>query len=146
MKRILWALIIASWIIAGFVRQGHAAERCILKQAMHNLEYYNVQLNGQKAEEQCPLLEEMRQLTYTAKDQNLPIGQQLTRPQLQRFNQIRFQLIQHQAIAAVNSGYLRDARVIAKAADMAHQFRLGRTLPPNSPDFTYWNPAAICGR
>jgi hypothetical protein len=122
-------------LLATFVAS--PAPACPLIEAMNRLEQYNIQLNSQYAQSDLPLLEELSAITSTAKNPNLPTGQQLTHAQNARFMEIRFELIQHDGMVALNSGYLRDARAIAKAADITHQIRLGRKFAPDSPDRFY---------
>jgi hypothetical protein len=43
----------------------------------------------------------------------------------------------------VNSGYLRDSRVIAQAAKVAYDIRMGRTFDEKSPDFCYFSIVAL---
>jgi hypothetical protein len=48
-------------------------------------------------------------------------------------------MLAFQAQVIVNSGYLRDSRVIARAAKIAHDLSVGRTIDDKDPDFFYYS-------
>src|SRR6516165_1731788 len=110
---------------------------CPLEEAMKRLEDYNIHLNAEIAEKQLPILNEMQTLTSKAKNPNLPTGAQLTKSDLDRFQQLREEMLTNQASVIVNSGYLRDSRVISRAAKVAHDLSVGRTFDEKDPDFFY---------
>jgi len=112
---------------------------CPLEEAMKRLEDYNTTLNAELAQKQMPILTEMQALTSKAKNPALPTGAQLTKADQDRFQQLREQLLALQAQQIVNSGYLRDSRVIARAAKVAHNLSMGRTFDDKDPDFFYYS-------
>jgi hypothetical protein len=116
---------------------------CPLEEAMKRLEDYNVTLNAKIAQEQMPILTEMQALTQKAKNPALPTGAQLAKADQDRFQQLREQMLAFQAQVIVNSGYLRDSRVIARAAKIAHDLNLGRTIDEKDPDFFYYSIVVI---
>lgn len=116
---------------------------CPLEEAMKRLEDYNVTLNAKIAQEQMPILTEMQAFTQKAKNPALPTGAQLAKADQDRFQQLREQMLAFQAQVIVNSGYLRDSRVIARAAKIAHDLNLGRTIDEKDPDFFYYSIVVI---
>lgn len=116
---------------------------CPLEEAMRRLEDYNVHFDGEFAQKQEPILLEMQALTSKAKNPNLPTGAQLTKPDLDRFQQLREQMLENQAQRIMNSGYLRDSRVIASAAKVAYDLSMGRTIDEKDPDFYYYSIVGI---
>jgi hypothetical protein len=116
---------------------------CPLEEAMKRLEDYNVTLNAKIAQEQMPILTEMQTLTQKAKNPALPTGAQLAKADQERFQQLREQMLAFQAQVIVNSGYLRDSRVIARAAKIAHDLNMGRTIDEKDPDFFYYSIVVI---
>ena len=116
---------------------------CPLEEAMKRLEDYNVTLNAKIAQEQMPILTEMQALTQKAKNPALPTGAQLAKADQERFQQLREQMLAFQAQVIVNSGYLRDSRVIARAAKIAHDLNMGRTIDEKDPDFFYYSIVVI---
>jgi hypothetical protein len=111
------------------------AELCPLEEAIHRLESTNVQLKADLIEKQQPLLRELDELNSRAKKQ-APDRQQFSE-ESGRLQQLRSELIKLQMTYATNSGYLRDARAIAKTAEVAYQLRNGRVIESNSPDQFY---------
>jgi len=111
---------------------------CPLEEAMKRLEDYNIARRGQAAKEQLPLMTELQAIVSKAKNPSLPTGAQLSKTDQDRFQQIREKLLTFQAQEIVNSGYLRDSRVIAQAAKIANDIRMGRSFDEKSPDFFYY--------
>jgi hypothetical protein len=111
---------------------------CPLEEAMKRLEDYNIARRGQAAQQQQPLMTELQGIVSKAKNPSLPTGAQLSKADQDRFQQIREKLLTFQAQEVVNSGYLRDSRVIAQAAKVAYDIRMGRTFDEKSPDFFYY--------
>lgn len=110
---------------------------CPLEEAMKRLEDYNIHLNAEISQKQLPILTEMKTLNSKAKNPNLPTGAQLTKTDLDRFQQLREEMLANQAYVIVNSGYLRDSRVISRTAKVAHDLSVGRTFDKKDPDFFY---------
>jgi hypothetical protein len=106
------------------------AELCPLEEAIHRLETANAELKADLIEKQRPMLRELDELNSHAKGP--PAADAAGRSQ-----QLRSDLVKLQMTYATNSGYLRDARAIAKAADIAHELRDGRVIENNSPDQFY---------
>jgi hypothetical protein len=111
---------------------------CPLEEAMKRLEDYNIARRGQAAQQQLPLMTELQGIVSKAKNPSLPTGAQLSKADQDRFQQIREKSLTFQAQEVVNSGYLRDSRVIAQAAKVAYDTRMGRTFDEKSPDFFYY--------
>jgi len=129
---------------------------CPLEEAMKRLEDYNVTLNAKIAQEQMPILTEMQALTQKAKNPALPTGAQLAKADQERFQhcgaaftprfislQLREQMLAFQVQVIANSGYLRDSRVIVRAAKIAHDLNMGRTIDEKDPDFFYYSIVVI---
>jgi hypothetical protein len=127
-------LLAAVVLLAALVRPA-LAELCPLEEAIHRLESTNVQLKADLIEKQRPVLRELDELDGRAKNQNS--DQQRSSDEGGRLQQLRSDLIKLQMTYATNSGYLRDARAIAKTADIAYQLRNGRVIESNSPDQFY---------
>jgi hypothetical protein len=121
MSRLLAAVV----VLMALVRPA-LAELCPLEEAIHRLESTNVQLKADLIEKQRPLLRELDELNSHAKNQNPD-----------RLRQLRSDVLKLQMTYATNSAYLRDARAIAKTADIAYQLRNGRVIESNSPDQFY---------
>ena len=143
--RLRWSIRLLIFVLSGFCMLPMAfadfadVQVCPLEEAMKRLEDYNVSRRGQAAQQQNPLLAEMQGIVSKAKNPSLPTGAQLSKPDLDRFQQIRETLLTFQAQEVVNSGYLRDSRVIAQAAKIAYDIRMGRTFDEKSPDFFYYS-------
>src|SRR6266568_2847392 len=116
---------------------------CPLEEAMKRLEEYNATRKAQSAQQQLPILTEIQEINGKAKNPSLPVGPQLDGRDRDRFQQLREQLLTLQAREIVNSGYLRDSRVIARAAKIAHDVSLGRTIGENDPDAFYYGIVAF---
>src|SRR5438552_2897487 len=80
---------------------------CPPDEALRRLEDYNRNLRAELARKQEPILLEMQAINAEAKNNSLPIGAQLSKPELDRFQELREQLLGLQAKDIVNSGYLR---------------------------------------
>jgi hypothetical protein len=106
------------------------AELCPLEEAIHRLESANAELKADLIEKERPVLRELDELNGHPKGQ--PAADAAGRLQ-----QLRSDVIKLQMTYATNSGYLRDARAIVKAADVAYQLRNGRIVENNSPDQFY---------
>ena len=105
------------------------AELCPLEEAIHRLESANAELKADLTERQRPVLRELDELNS---HKGQPAADAAGRSQ-----ELRSDLVKLQLTYATNSGYLRDARAIAKAADVAYQLRNGRIVESNSPDQFY---------
>jgi hypothetical protein len=57
---------------------------------------------------------------------------------MNRFNELSFQLLSLQAHKANNSGYLRDARVIARVEKVAQAVRMGRDYKDSDAEIFYY--------
>lgn len=138
LKRLAAVICLCPICFAGVARAADPVV-CPPDEALRRLEDYNRNLNAQVAQEQMPVLSEMQALTSKAKNPNLPMGAQLTSADQDRFQQLREQLLALQAKEIVNSGYLRDSRVIVRAAKVAHDMSRGRTYDEKDPDFFYYS-------
>jgi hypothetical protein len=140
--RKLTALTIAI-IIAMAVSVGASSAEdvivCPLEEAMKRLEDYNIMVSAERAEKAMPILKEMRAINGTAKNPTLPLGTQLSKPDIDRFQQLREQLLDMDAHKIIDSGYLRDSRVITQAAKVAYDIAQGRTFDQNDPQFFYYS-------
>jgi hypothetical protein len=112
---------------------------CPLEEAMKRLEDYNRMVTAQRAEEGMPVVGEMKVINSNAKNPSLPIGTQLSKPDIDRFQQLREQLIEIDALNFIDSGYLRDSRVISQAAKVAYDIAQGRTFDEKDPQFFYYS-------
>jgi hypothetical protein len=129
-------IIVAALIVCSLARPASAG--CILEQAMSQLEFYNIHLNADIATRIKPILDEQTAIGDKAKNPNLPIGPQISPQDVNRFNELRSELLILQANKLNNSGYLRDARVIAKMSKVAEAVRRGRSYGDNDPDIFYF--------
>lgn len=127
--------LLAATVLLAVLATPASAQLCPLEDAIHRLEDDNAHLKAELAEKQKPLLRELDELGSHAKSRN-PAGGQPSR-EVDRVQQLRSQLIKLQMTYATDSGYLRDARAIAKTADIAYQLRNGRVVENNSPDQFY---------
>ena len=118
---------------------------CPPDEGLRRLEDYNRNFRAEVAGKQEPILLEMQAINAKAKNNSLPIGTQLSKPDLDRFQELREQLLGLQAKDIVNSGYLRDSRVIIKAAKVAYDMSRGRTYDEKDPDFFYYSIVGLLG-
>ena len=122
-------LFAAAVLLAALARPA-SAQLCPLEEAINHLEDNNVQLKADLTEKQKPILRELDELNSHPKGQPASDA-------VDRARQLRSRLIKLQMTYATNSGYLRDARAIAKTADIAYELRNGRVVESNSPDQFY---------
>jgi hypothetical protein len=141
-RRFLWAALV---LLALPLWSANAAPAdpadvvvCPPDEALKRLEDYNRNLNADLGQKQIPILNEMQALTSKAQNPSLPVGAQLTKADQDHFQQLREQLIALQAKETINSGYLRDSRVISHAAKVAYEMSQGRTFNDNDPDYFYY--------
>jgi len=120
-------LVAAAVLLAALVRPA-GAQLCPLEEAMHRLEDNNVHLKADLTEKQKPILRELDELSAKSPP---PSGA------VDHLQQLRSRLVKLQMTYATNSGYLRDARAIAKTADIAYELRNGRVVDSHSPDQFY---------
>src|SRR5215472_1449814 len=120
-------LVAAAVLLAALVRPA-CAQLCPLEEAMHRLEDNNVHLKADLTEKQKPILRDLDELSAKSPPPSGAVDQ------VQR---LRSRLIKLQMTYATNSGYLRDARAIAKTADVAYELRNGRVVDSHSPDQFY---------
>jgi hypothetical protein len=125
-------LLAAVVLLVALVRPA-LAELCSLEEAIRRLESSNVELKAELIEKQRPVLHELDELNSRAKNQN----PDRSANEGGRLQQLRSELIKQEMTYATNSSYLRDARAIAKTADIAYQLRNGRVIESNSPDQFY---------
>jgi hypothetical protein len=112
---------------------------CPLEEAIKRLEDYNTTLKANLARQKLPLATELQTIISKAKNPSLPTGAQLSKSDQDRFQQLREQMLALDAQDIVNSGYLRDSRVIAQAAKVAYDLKLGRSFDEKNPDFFYYS-------
>ena len=137
----IWSIAVLSWFAAApapFAADAADVQVCPLEEAMKRLEDYNIARRGQAAQQQIPLMTELQGIVSKAKNPSLPTGAQLSKADQDRFQEIREKTLTFQAQEVVNSGYLRDSRVIAQAAKVAYDIQMGRTFDEKSPDFFYY--------
>jgi len=102
---------------------------CPPVEALGRLEEYNLKLNAELAGKHIPILKEIGSISSKAKNDSLPIGPQLTKADQDRFQQLREQSIAIQGQEILNSNYLRDSRVIMRAAKVAYDLTDKRGVP-----------------
>lgn len=112
---------------------------CPLEEAMRRLEDYNKMVSAKQAEQAMPILKEIQTINSKAKKPSLSIGMQLSKSDLARFQELREQLLEAQTQTIIESGYLRDSRVIAQAAKTAYDISQGRTFDEKDPEFFYYS-------
>src|SRR5882762_2371054 len=106
--RLRWSIRLLTFVLSGFCTLPMAfadVQVCPLEEAMKRLEDYNIARSGQAAQQQRPLMTELQGMVSKAKNPSLPTGAQLSKPDLDRFQQIRETLLTFQAQEVVNSGY-----------------------------------------
>jgi len=126
--------LLAAFVLVMALVRPALAELCPLEEAIHRLESANAELKADLIEKQTSVLRELDELSSHAKNPN---PDRLSADEAGRLQQLRSDLIKLQMTYAANSGYLRDARAIAKTADIAYQLRNGRVIESNSPDQFY---------
>ena len=115
---------------------------CLLEQAMHNMEYGYIQLKGEHATKMAPILDEMKKIPGGGNN-DLPSGLQMSPQASQRFQKLSFDLLKIRSQVMILSAYVRDARVITKAAQIAENMRKGKSYDEKDPDFFYSAIVAI---
>lgn len=130
--RELFAALLVSTTIAT-----PAAAECTIEEAMHRLEIYDTQVRAEIAGKTSPMLREQEAINERAKKPNLGVDQPLSRQDFSRADQLNAQMMILRSQDLVNSTYLRDARAIVKAANVALQMRQGATISDNHLDAFY---------
>jgi hypothetical protein len=120
-----------------------SAAGCVLEQALHNIEYGAIQLNAEYARETIPILDEMHRLLPNNSTNNLPTGLQLSARASQRFEKISFDLLKIRSQGMILSAYVRDARVIGRAAQVARNMLNGKDYTDKDPDYFYFQILAF---
>ena len=110
---------------------------CPLEIAVRNVEDFNVNLDGRLAGKEDVILAQMGKINSKAHDPNLPLKEQLSRADINVFQHLREQLLALEGQQIVESGYLRDARVISEAAKISFTEAQGATLDEHDPRFFY---------
>jgi hypothetical protein len=107
---------------------------------MHNIESGYINLRGDYGQQMKPLLDEMRKITPAGNGNgNLPIGLQMSPQVAKRFEKLSFDLFVIRLRAMILSAYVRDARVIARMAQVATNVRRGRDYNEKDPDYFYFS-------
>jgi hypothetical protein len=120
-----------------------SAAGCVLEQALHNVEYGAIQLNAQYARQMTPILDEMQRLLPNNSTNSLPTGLQLSPGASQRFEKISFDLLKMRSQEMILSAYVRDARVIGRAAQVARNMLNGEDYTDKDPDYFYFQILAF---
>lgn len=112
---------------------------CPLNEAVialqHGAQARSAQIIGQQ---ELPLIHEMEVLTRKGEAHpNQPLAESLSATDLRLFQDARFKMLVLEAQRGFVSGYVRDAKVIEKLADVAEAERNGRTYETNDPDAFY---------
>jgi hypothetical protein len=115
-----------------------APASCLLEQALHNIEIGAIKLTGEYGREMMPILNELKKLTPKNSNSDLPIGLQMSPQASQRFERLSFDILKLRSQRMILSAYVRDARVIAKAAQVAENVRKGKEYGDKDPDFFYY--------
>jgi hypothetical protein len=110
---------------------------CAIDEAMRRVETYNAHLRGEIAKKTAPLFREEDELNWRAKHSNLPVSQSISRQDLVRALRLNFRIMILRSEDLVNSRYLRNVRVIVKAANLALQMRDGITIDDSHSDALY---------
>ena len=139
MKALLIAASVAAFLALAASTALADVVVCPLEEAMRRLEEYNITFKGELATQQMPLLNEMASINAKAKNQSLPLGAQLDRSDIERFQQLRTEMIREQINGLIFSNYLRDSRVIAQSAKVAAELRYGKTFDQSDPEFFYYS-------
>jgi hypothetical protein len=137
LKKFGLALILSTALAA----QASAAG-CVLEQALHNIEYGAIQLNADYARQMTPMLDEMERLLPNSSN-GLPTGLQLSPRTSQRFEKLSFDLLKIRSGEMILSAYVRDARVIGRAAQVAHNMLNGKDYTDKDPDYFYFGVLAL---
>jgi len=116
---------------------GPAVAYCAIEDAMRQLETYNSRLRSEIAKKTSPIRREQEELNWRAKHSNLAVNQRLSQQDFVRALQLNLQMMILRSEDLVNSGYLRDARAIVKAANAAAKMREGTTIDDSNPEAFY---------
>jgi hypothetical protein len=118
--------------------QGVDLKVCPLEDALRLIQNYSVELNARIADQEMPLMRSMEQLSEKgAAHPDRPVGESLTPAERTQFQELRFHMLQLDTQKIGISGYLRDARVISKMAEVAYATSQAHTYAENDPDFYY---------
>jgi hypothetical protein len=112
---------------------------CPLEVAIRNLEDFNEKLNYSSSQETSVILGQMDQINTKAKNPTLPLKSQLPQADLNAFQLLREQLLALEGQEIVESGYLRDGRVISEAAKVAFTLSQGVNISEQDPGFFYYS-------
>ena len=124
-------------VLVSTALMSQASASCVIQQAMNNIEYGYIQLNAQNAREMMPMLDELKKLIPSGNN-DLPTGLQISPQASRRFEKISFDVLKVRSGGMILSAYVRDARVIAKMAQVAENVRKGQEYSERSPDGFYY--------
>jgi hypothetical protein len=111
---------------------------CPLEIAIRNLEDFNVQLDGRLAEKENIIFAQMSEISSKSHDPNLPLKDQLSQADINAFQRLREQILALEGQEIVESGYLRDARVVSEAAKASFTEAQGARIDEHDPSFFYY--------
>lgn len=112
--------------------------RCTLKEVIGHLKYQSIERRAAIAEQTLPLLSSIEALVNKVKDKDRPVGEQLSRPDLDKFSRSSQQLQTMQLTSLVESRRLRDLHAIERMAILADQeYRWSQTPKEGSNDAVF---------
>jgi len=114
-----------------------APASCLLEQAVHNIEIGAIKLTAEYGRQMMPLPKDLEKLK-PKNGNDLPTGLHLSPQAYQRFERLSFDLLRLRGQRMILSAYVRDVRVIAKAAQVAENMRKGKEYTDKDPDFFYY--------
>jgi hypothetical protein len=137
--RLLLAMLILAAAGGGpaHAQQGTTPALCPLEVALAQLHGYNVQLSGALADQEGAILEQQKSIASKAKEKDKPLYKQLSKPDLDRFQELRFQSLTISSKKIAYSAYERDATVIQRMAIVAEQMQDGHEFKEGDPDYFY---------
>jgi hypothetical protein len=112
--------------------------RCTLKEVIGHLQYQSIERRAAIAEQTMPLLSSIEVLLEKVKVKDKPVGEQLSRSDLDKFSRSSQQLQTMQLTSLIESRRLRDLNAIVRMAILADQeYRWSQTPKDGSNDAIY---------
>ena len=129
-------------VIAAFISCSIAqAQICLPSQAVAEVEASSLSMSAEFARAAMHEIIEMTQASQNANEPGRPVGQQMSRQELQRFNDARHKLIGIQMSELAFSKYVRDIHLIdglIAVAEISNRYNIKlEELPKDSPNRFY---------
>ena len=115
-----------------------ADEACSIDTAFIQLTKYMIKQNGDNASIQMPILKRLSELSSKATNNNLPIGVQLSKPDLEEFEQLSFKTLDYTLRGLFITNLHRDSNVLINVIRVGNDELAGKMPKKGSQDSEYF--------